>query len=116
MISRASEDPTQHPCSGSEGSLDPQAERADPDPSAPRPPSCRRFMGYAVTLAALFLIAHVAGFREYTGVLSGALRLDWRAFGGAAYLLLYAAWVFVVPPLLIAAALTKLWGVWARRA
>jgi hypothetical protein len=57
----------------------------------------------------LFAIAHLAGLREHTTFLSGtladpAMRWEVAAFLGTAYLLLYFAFVLLVPILLLAAA------------
>ena len=77
--------------------------------SAPtRALSCRRFLAYAVVLTGLFLIAHLAGWREYTGALSGTGPADpSQAYRGGSYVILYLGVTIAVPILLIAAALVK---------
>jgi hypothetical protein len=70
--------------------------------------SCRRFVGYAIVFGALFLAAHLAGWRSYTGALSGTGPRDpTQAYRGAAYVILYVGATVVVPILLIAAALVR---------
>jgi hypothetical protein len=63
----------------------------------------------AIVLSALFGLAHWAGLREHTTLLSGTLadptmRWEWAAFLGCTYLVLYFAFVLLVPILLLAAA------------
>ena len=70
--------------------------------------SSKDFLVRAATIAIVFLIAHVAGLREYTSFLSGTLPssdMGWQqaAFGGLVYLILYFACVLLVPILVIAA-------------
>ena len=94
-----------------------EAPQTPPAPAAVRWPSCGRLMSYAIVLSALFAIVHMAGFRQHTAVLSGTVPADWRAFGGGVYILLYMAFVFVVPVLVIASALLAGWGLlWSRMA
>jgi hypothetical protein len=63
----------------------------------------------AIVLSALFGLAHWAGLREHTTLLSGTLadptmRWEWAAFLGCTYLVFYFAFVLLVPILLLAAA------------
>ncbi len=65
----------------------------------------------AVVLSALFGLAHLAGLREHTTFLSGTLAdprmaWGWAAFLGCTYLVLYFAFVLLVPILLLAAVLS----------
>jgi len=83
---------------------------AQPEAVQARLPSCRRLLGYAFTLIGALLICRVAGFRDHTAVLSGTAQIDWRAYGGGFYVMIYMATVFVAPILLIAAGLVKAWG------
>jgi hypothetical protein len=64
----------------------------------------------AGAISVVFLLAHLAGFREYTGVLNGtigSLKLGWNlsAFLAAIYIAFYLAFVVVVPVLVLAAAI-----------
>jgi hypothetical protein len=75
--------------------------------------SAKDFVVRAVFLSALFLVVHAAGLREYTAFLSGTPAqpgLSWQAvaFLGAAYLLVYYAFILLVPILLIAALIHRL--------
>ncbi len=76
--------------------------------------SPKDFVVRAALLVVLFVIAHVAGLREYTSFLSGtagSLEVSWRwgAFLGLCYLALYLAVVILVPILLLAATLLAGW-------
>lgn len=75
--------------------------------------SAKDFVIRALFIAVLFAAAHLAGLREYTSFLSGTsantdLSRETVAFLGVGYVLLYFAFLLLVPILLIAAAL--LWG------
>ena len=62
-----------------------------------------RFLTYAVLLSVLFIVAHLLGFREYTGILSGTAALgDAYKFMGTLYILLYISFTGIVPILVIA--------------
>lgn len=68
----------------------------------------------AAVLALLFLVAHLAGLREFTSILCGTVgstEMSWRhsAELGVLYLILYMAFVLVVPVLVIAAAIVSAW-------
>ena len=70
--------------------------------------SSKDFLLRAGAIAIVFLIAHLAGLREYTSFLSGTLPssdMGWQqaAFGGLVYLILYFACVLLTPILVIAA-------------
>ena len=70
------------------------------------------FLLRAVTIIVFFLIAHFAGLREYTSFLSGTVPspdMGWQqaAFFGLVYLILYFAFVLLVPILLLAALVQK---------
>jgi len=74
----------------------------------------------AAFIAALYLAAHLAGLREFTTFLSGTApvtTLSWQcvSFLGAAYLLVYFAFILLAPMLLIAAALLAAWDALRRR-
>jgi type IV secretory pathway VirB6-like protein len=65
----------------------------------------------AAAIAVVFLIAHLAGLREFTSVLNGtvgSIELGWggSAFFGVSYILLYLASILFVPILVIAAAIS----------
>jgi hypothetical protein len=64
----------------------------------------------AAAIALAFLIAHLAGLREYTSFPSGTVPspdMGWQqaASGGLVYLILYFAFVLLAPILVIAAIL-----------
>ncbi len=68
------------------------------------------FVMRAVIIAALFCISEVAGLREYTTFLSGTsanLNVSWQAAAtlGLIHLLLYVAFILLVPVSLITAGL-----------
>jgi len=75
--------------------------------------SPRDLMQRALVITALFLAAHLAGLREFCGVLNGttgSTELNWKfsAFLGVIYVGLYLAFVLLVPILILAAALLRL--------
>lgn len=75
----------------------------------------RAFAIRAVTLGALFLVAHLLGFRRYTSFLSGTATFNYlQLLGGAVYIMLYGLFVACVPVLLIAATLAKILESWSR--
>jgi hypothetical protein len=81
--------------------------------------SPKDFVVRAVFILVLFLIADLAGLREYTTFLSGTLpsatmSWSWVAFLGTFYLLLYFALILLVPILLLAAAFLAIWHHWRR--
>jgi hypothetical protein len=62
----------------------------------------------AAAISGLFLLVHLAGFREYTDILAGtigSLDLGWKlsTFLAGIYIFLYLAFVLLVPVLLLAA-------------
>ena len=68
----------------------------------------------AIGISALFLIVHLAGFREYTSILNGtigSLALGWNlsAFLAVFYIMLYLAFVLLVPVLILAAVILVCW-------
>jgi hypothetical protein len=72
------------------------------------------FLEWAGLLMALFLIANLAGMRQFTSILNGTIgstTLNWQtaAFLGAAYVFVYLAFVLGAPTMLIAAGILKLW-------
>ena len=77
--------------------------------------SPKDFVRRALLISVVFLITQPAGLREFTSVLSGtagSTHLGWKtsAVLGATYIIIYLAFVVVVPILLIAALLVWLWG------
>lgn len=73
--------------------------------------SPKDFVRRAILISLVFLIAHLAGLREFTSVLNGtvgAVGMSWEksALLGFIYILLYLAFVLAVPILLLAAAMT----------
>jgi hypothetical protein len=76
--------------------------------------SAKDMLQRAAAICGLFLVVHLAGFREYTGVLNGtigSLELGWNlsAFLAAIYILLYLAFVILVPILVLAAVILVVW-------
>jgi hypothetical protein len=72
--------------------------------------SARDLLQRAGGISGLFLLAHLAGLREFTSVLNGttgslAAGVKLGAFLAAVYILLYLAFVILVPVLVLAAAL-----------
>ena len=77
-------------------------------------PSPGYFLEWAGFLTVLFIVVNLAGLREYTSVLNGTIgstTLSWQnaAFLGAAYILIYLAFVLGAPMLVLAALILKLW-------
>lgn len=77
-------------------------------------PSPGYFLEWAGLLMVVFLIAHVAGLREFTSVLNGTVgstSLDWKTASllGVVYVFLYLGVVLVVPILVLAALISKMW-------
>ncbi|HTY87446.1 MAG TPA: hypothetical protein VMB80_08280 [Candidatus Acidoferrum sp.] len=76
--------------------------------------SARDLWQRAVAISALFLLAHLAGLREFTSVLNGTVgstAVDARLgiFLAAFYILLYLAFVVLVPVLILAAMILAIW-------
>jgi hypothetical protein len=68
----------------------------------------------AVLITIAFLICQYAGLRDFTSVLcgtAGSTELSWKASAalGAAYIVIYLAFVLLVPILLLAAFMLSLW-------
>lgn len=69
---------------------------------------------WAAVLVVLFFIAQMSGWRDFTSILNGttgSTAMDWResAFLGVLYMILYLGFVVVVPILILASVLLKLW-------
>jgi len=69
---------------------------------------------WAVLLTVLFVLAQLFGLRQFTSVLNGTIgstNLNWQtaSFLGAAYVFIYLGFVLVVPILILAAGILKLW-------
>ena len=76
--------------------------------------SARDLLQRALGLSGLFLLAHLAGLREFTSVLNGTIgsvAAGWKLSGFLAliYILLYLAFVILVPVLLLAAMILAVW-------
>jgi len=81
--------------------------------------SPRDLLQRAGTISVLFLLVHLAGFREFTGVLNGtigSLTLGWKlsAFLAVVYIVIYLAFVVLVPVLMLAAGILMV-GRWLLR-
>jgi len=82
-------------------------------------PSAGYFLEWAGLLTVVFLIANIAGMRPFTSVLNGTIgstTLDWQtaSFLGAAYVMVYLAFVLGAPTLIIAAGILTLWKKFTR--
>jgi hypothetical protein len=67
----------------------------------------------ACAISAMFLLVHLAGFREFTSILNrtvGSVALGWNlsAFLAVIYIILYLAFVILVPMLILAAVILKI--------
>jgi hypothetical protein len=82
--------------------------------------SAKYFLSRSLELAALFLIAHLAGLRQYTAFLSGTTAdvgttIERSGVYGTIYIVLYLGCVVAAPILLLSAGLLTLWDKAARR-
>jgi hypothetical protein len=82
--------------------------------------SAKYFLTRGLELAALFLIAHLAGLRQYTAFLSGTTgdlgtTVERSGVYGTIYIALYLGCVVAAPILLLAAGLLTLWNKARRR-
>jgi membrane protein implicated in regulation of membrane protease activity len=76
--------------------------------------SARDLLQRAGVISVLFLVAHLAGLREFTSVLNGtvgSVAAGWKFSGFLAliYILLYLAFVILVPVLVLAAIILAAW-------
>jgi hypothetical protein len=76
--------------------------------------SAKDMLQRAAAISGLFLLVHLAGFREFTGILNGtigSLALGWglSTFLAVIYILLYLAFVILVPVLVLAAVILVAW-------
>ena len=76
--------------------------------------SARDLLQRALGLSGLFLLAHLAGLREFTSVLNGtvgSVAAGWKlsSFLALVYILLYLAFVILVPVLVLAALILAVW-------
>jgi hypothetical protein len=76
--------------------------------------SARDLCQRAAAISGLFLLAHLAGLREFTSVLNGtagstAVDVRLGTFLAVVYILLYLAFVILVPVLILAAMLLAAW-------
>jgi hypothetical protein len=77
------------------------------------------FVARAVIIAVCYCLSELAGLREYTTFLSGTsanLNVSWHTAAtlGLIHLLLYVAFILLVPVSLITAGLLLLWNKWTR--
>lgn len=83
--------------------------------------SPRDFVRHAALICVIFALAHLLGLREFTSVLNGttgSVAMDWQTAAalGVAYILLYLAFVLLVPTMILAAVFLALWQRTPRRA
>jgi hypothetical protein len=76
--------------------------------------SARDLVQRAVAISAAYLLAHLAGLREFTSVLNGTVGstvvdVKLGTFLAAVCILLYLAFVILVPVLILAAAILTVW-------
>jgi len=76
--------------------------------------SARDMLQRAGAISVMFLLVHLAGFREFTSVLNGTIgsvAAGWNlsAFLAVIYILLYLAFVILVPILVLAAMILTIW-------
>jgi hypothetical protein len=76
--------------------------------------SARDLLQRALGISVLFLLAHLAGLCEFTSVLNGtvgstAVNVKLGTFLAAVYILLYLAFVILVPVLVLAALILMVW-------
>lgn len=69
----------------------------------------------ALVITAIYVVAHLAGLREFASILNGtvgSVALGWglSAFLGLGYIFAYLAFVVLVPMLILAAALLAFWN------
>ena len=82
--------------------------------------SARDLLQRACFISVLYLLAHLAGLREFTSILNGtvgSVALGWKlsAFLAAVYILAYLAFVILVPMMILAALLLIVWQRWRRK-
>jgi len=82
--------------------------------------SARDLLQRAIAISVLFQILHLAGLKEFTGVLNGtigSLALGWTlsAFLAVIYIVLYLAFVILVPVLILAAVILTIWQRYIRK-
>jgi hypothetical protein len=82
--------------------------------------SARDMLQRAAAISVMFLLAHLAGLREFTSVLNGtigSLALGWNlsAFLAVIYIVFYLAFVILVPVLILAATLLAVWQRFRRK-
>lgn len=70
--------------------------------------SAKDLLQRAAAISGIFLLLHLAGFREFTGILNGtigSLSLGWNlsAFLAVIYIVFYLMFVILVPVLVLAA-------------
>ena len=83
--------------------------------------SAKDFVRHAVLICVVFALAHLSGLREFTSVLNGttgSVAMDWQTAAalGVTYILLYLAFVLLVPTMILAAVILALWQRVRRRA
>ena len=76
--------------------------------------SAKDFLRHAIFIIAFYTVAQLAGLREFTSFLSGTMgsvNLGWEISGlfGIGYILVYLAFVVLVPILILAAGILALW-------
>lgn len=76
--------------------------------------SAKDMLQRAAAISVAYLLMHLAGFREFTGILNGtigSLSLGWNlsAFLAVIYIVFYLMFVILVPMLVLAAGILLAW-------
>jgi hypothetical protein len=76
--------------------------------------SAKDMVQRAAAIGGLFLLVHLAGFRQFTSILNGtigSLDLGWNlsSFLAIIYIFIYLAFVILVPVLILAAIILTVW-------
>lgn len=82
--------------------------------------SPRDMLQRAAAICVVYLLLHLAGLREFTGILNGtigSLALGWKlsAFLAVIYIIFYLAFVILVPVLVLAAIMQMAWQRFCRK-
>jgi hypothetical protein len=83
--------------------------------------SAKDMLQRVAAISVVYLVMHLAGLREFTGILNGtigSLSLGWNlsAFLAVIYIVFYLMFVVLVPVLILAAAILTIWQWLGRKA
>jgi hypothetical protein len=76
--------------------------------------SPKHFLKWAIYVAIIFAIAHLCGLREFTSILNGTtgsvgMSRERTTFLGSTYVILYLAFILIVPTFLLTAVILLAW-------